>query len=80
MLTAVNRLSFLQRLAASGRHKLVAGRKPFEPSEHCSAIRTVCTRMVGVVLDNMPHNATGKINRVALKRVAEARLADTMAA
>ena len=36
--------------------------------------------MVGVVLDNMPHNATGKVDRVALKRVAEARLADTMAA
>ena len=28
-----------------------------------------------MVLDDMPLNATGKVNRVALKRVAEARLA-----
>ena len=33
-----------------------------------------------VVLDDMPLNATGKVDRVALKRMAEARLADTMAA
>ena len=33
-----------------------------------------------MALDDMPLNATGKLNRVALKCVAEARLADSMAA
>jgi long-chain acyl-CoA synthetase len=33
-----------------------------------------------VVLDDMPLNATGKVDRVALKRMAEERLADTVPA
>ena len=33
-----------------------------------------------MVLDDMPLNATGKVDRVALKRLAEARLTGTVAA